>query len=99
MESKLLGPFHSKLVLLFPGSGKHWAVSLLHSVFSLPGLFHLPRRCLGPSSIHRAPGKPEKSWNFILTFSRTRKSSKRQQVLNSSNKVFIVYVIRNVLIL
>ena len=40
--------------------------------------------------VHNTPGKPGKSWNFILTFSRTR------NLLNTSNKVFRIYVKRNV---
>ena len=40
--------------------------------------------------VHNTPGKPGKSWNFILTFSRTG------NLLNTSNKVFRIYVKRNV---
>ena len=48
------------------------------------------------------PGKPGKSWNSALTFSKSGKSWKRLQVpenpgnlLNSSNKVFRMYIKRN----
>ena len=48
------------------------------------------------------PGKPGKLWNFILTFSRIVKSWKRLQaleipgnLLNSSNKVYRIFAVRN----
>ena len=49
------------------------------------------------------PGKPGKSWNFTLTFSRTGKPRSKTtgpempgNLFNLSNKVFRIYVIRNV---
>ena len=49
------------------------------------------------------PGKPGKSWNFTLTFSRTGKPRLKTtgpempgNLFNLSNKVFRIYVIRNV---
>ena len=54
------------------------------------------RVCMGP-------GKPGKSWNFTLTFSRTGKPRSKTigpempgNLLNSSDKIFRIYVIRNV---
>ena len=60
----------------------------------------------GFRQVHIGPGNPGKSWNFILTFSRTfklKKRRKRLQVLESlgnllynCNKIFRIYVTRNV---
>ena len=36
---------------------------------------------------HTGPGKPGKSWNFIMAFSKTRKSCKRPLVLESSGNL------------
>ena len=54
------------------------------------------RVCMGP-------GKPGKSWNFTLTFSRTGKPRSKTtgpemlgNLFNLSNKVFRIYIIRNV---
>ena len=61
------------------------------SLITKDNLFTFLRDCIGPA-------QPGMSWNFILTFPGKwlKVLESLENLLNSSNKVFRIYVIRNV---
>ena len=61
------------------------------SLITKDNLFTFLRDCIGPA-------QPGMSWNFILTFPGkwVKVLESLENLLNSSNKVFRIYVIRNV---